>query len=218
MIRGRGSSIVSDPANFQGPPYVLLFVDLDAVLKKCRDGDQLAWEALVRSYQGRVYGIAWHYLFDPEEARDAAQEIFVRIYRNLTAEIEAERFPPWVMRIARNVCIDHLRKRKARRGTENLSPAMFSRIPDPRNTPEQHWEATSRRRLAHRALRQLSRLNREIILLKDIFGLPLEEIASQLRIPVGTVKSRCNRARIELTKRVVALCAARGADSGGGAQ
>jgi RNA polymerase sigma-70 factor (ECF subfamily) len=73
--------------------------------------------------------------------------------------------------------------------------------------PEEQWQAGSRRRLIHRAMRGLSLLNREMIILREIQGLSLEEIASLLGVPLGTVKSRCNRARIELADKVLALSA-----------
>jgi len=73
--------------------------------------------------------------------------------------------------------------------------------------PEEHSMADARRQVIHLAFRKLTALNREVILLREILELPLEEIASMLKIPLGTVKSRINRARIELAERVRALAA-----------
>jgi RNA polymerase sigma-70 factor, ECF subfamily len=182
-----------------------LDVDLDAVLQRCREGDQLAWEALVRSNQGKVYGIACHYLGNPEEARDVAQEIFVRIFRNLSPEVTAERFAPWMIRIARNACIDTIRRRKARPRAEYFQEEAIQNLSDGHANPEEQWAAESRKSFIYRAMQQLSLLNREIILLKDIFGLSLEEIAIQLKIPIGTAKSRSNRARLELAQKLAPL-------------
>jgi len=178
-------------------------VDLNFVLERCRDGDQLAWEALVREFQGRVYGIACHYVGNSEDARDVAQEVFVRIYRNLAPDIDKQRFVPWMIRVCRNACIDHLRRRRAR--PQALDDQAQTKLVDGRQNPEEQWAANSRKRLIYRAMQQLSRLNREIILLKDILDLPLEQISSMLKVPLGTVKSRSNRARIELAEKVLAL-------------
>jgi RNA polymerase sigma-70 factor (ECF subfamily) len=71
--------------------------------------------------------------------------------------------------------------------------------------PEQSWVADTRKRLVYEALRQLNGQNREMILLKEIQGLALKEIADMLGLPLGTVKSRSNRARVELAKQVIAL-------------
>jgi len=186
-------------------------VTLESLLDRCRQGDELAWEALVRRFQGQVYGLAFHYLGNAEEARDLAQEIFVRIYQRIHTFRGSERFVPWMIRIARNLCIDRIRWLKARRyGSEVPVDEMIglsTQGPD----PEQQWQASSRKQLLYRALQTMGELNREIILLKDIQGLSLEEIASLLKVPIGTVKSRSNRARLELARRVLALgggCAA----------
>jgi RNA polymerase sigma-70 factor, ECF subfamily len=180
-------------------------MDLTLILDRCKTGDALAWEALVRQYQARIYGIAYHYVGNAEDARDLAQEVFVRIYESLRNCIDAEMFLPWVIRIARNASIDHLRRRKSRAHGRDVALDEIADLPDRRNTPEQHWADNSRKRLIHRALEELTELNREIILLKEIQGMQLEEIATLLKIPLGTVKSRSNRARIELAQKVMAM-------------
>jgi RNA polymerase sigma-70 factor, ECF subfamily len=180
-------------------------MDLGYVLERCRAGDELAWETLVREYQGRIYGVAYHYMGNPEDARDMAQEIFVRIFRHLEACTDPQWFTAWTIRVARNLCIDQLRRRKSRPPAQDIAADEFRDLPAAGLDPEQQWAEHSRKRLVHRALRDLSELNREIIVLKDIQGLPLEEIASLLNVPLGTIKSRCNRARIELARRVQEL-------------
>jgi RNA polymerase sigma-70 factor (ECF subfamily) len=182
-----------------------LDMDLKLTLDRCREGDPLAWEALVREYQSRVYGIAYHYTGRAEDARDVAQDIFVRVFQNLGDCAGAEMFLPWMIRISRNACIDYLRRRKARRHGREVALDDIASLPDQGGTPADHWFADTRKRLVYRALKELTSLNREIILLKEIQGLQLGEIASMLRIPLGTVKSRCNRARIELARKVTAL-------------
>jgi len=76
---------------------------------------------------------------------------------------------------------------------------------DHSSDPEEHWLKEARRRLFRRALQMLTRLNREIIILKEIQGLTLEEMAGTLDVPIGTLKSRSHRARLELAEKVLAL-------------
>ena len=180
-------------------------MEIAQLLQRCRRGDQLAWEALVRQYQARVYGLAWHYLRNQEEARDAAQEAFVRIYTKLASFKESEAFLPWVLRLTRNVCIDHLRRAKARPPASDVPLDDGPELSDTRPTPEGLAMTASRQRMLHRALERLSAPYREMILLKEIQGLPLEEIASMLDLPLGTVKSRSNRARLELARAVTRI-------------
>ncbi|MCU0612768.1 MAG: sigma-70 family RNA polymerase sigma factor [Candidatus Eisenbacteria bacterium] len=180
-------------------------MELTELLQRCRNGDELAWEALVRTYQGRIYGIAYGYVGNAEEARDLAQEVFVRIYRKLTTCRDPQRFLPWMVRIARGVCVDHLRRAKARPPAHDVPIEEDVSLADDDPNPEQHAITNARKRLVYRGLRTLSVINREIIVLKEMQGLPQEEIASMLKVPLGTVKSRANRARIELAKAILAL-------------
>ena len=159
----------------------------------------------MRRFQARVYGLALHYVRNAEEARDVAQEIFVRIYRRLDSYREEDAFLPWMLRVGRNVCIDHLRRAKARPADSGMPLDDAPEIADPGVSPEGAWESGARRALVHRAMGRLSEPSREIILLKEIQGLPFEEIASMLDMPIGTVKSRSNRARLELARAVMAL-------------
>jgi len=170
-----------------------------------RWGDELAWEAFVCQFQSRIFGLAYHYVGQAEDARDLAQEVFIRIYQHLDQVPDAEGLLPWMLRITRNACLDHLRRRKARPPQWDIPVDELFDLRAPGLSPEeQHLEA-ARRSLVYLALQELTQLNREIILLKEIQGLPLEEIATMLDVPLGTVKSRSNRARIELAQKFSAL-------------
>lgn len=180
-------------------------MELQSLLTRCRTGDPLAWEALVREYQARVYGLALHYTGNAEDARDVAQEIFVKIYRKLDTCTEADSFVPWMVRLSRNACLDHLRRRKARPPAADIPADEMTNLPADDTSPHEVWELDARKRLLHRALAAIGEHSREVILLKDIQGLSLEEIAQMLGAPIGTIKSRCNRARIELARKVMEL-------------
>ena len=181
-------------------------VDTESLLTRCREGDELAWEALVRRYQGRVFALALHYTRNREDALDTAQEIFVKVYRQLGGLRDGQAFLPWLLRLGRNCCIDRLRRLKVR--TPPIEVAIDQAAPtlatdDP--SPEQRGRDRQRRELLQRALGTLSETSREVILLKEIQQLKLEEVAALLQVPVGTVKSRSSRARIELARAVPAL-------------
>jgi len=95
-------------------------LDVGTLIERCRRGDELAWEALVRRYQSRVYSVTLHYLRNDEEARDTAQDVFVRVYRRLDSFHGGEGFLPWLLRLARNAAIDRLRRRAARPPVDDL--------------------------------------------------------------------------------------------------
>jgi RNA polymerase sigma-70 factor (ECF subfamily) len=179
-------------------------MDLATLVTRCQAGDELAWESLVRRFQARIYGLAHHYLGNTDDARDVAQEVFVRIYEHIDT-CDRERFLQWMMRIARNACIDALRRRRARPPAQDVPVDAADDLVAPEPGPDAVSEQRRRRRLLHRALQSMSVLSREMIVLKEMQGFRLEEIARMLDIPVGTAKSRSGRARAELAKRVLAL-------------
>ncbi len=179
--------------------------ELQAILERCRLGDDLAWEALVRRYQSRVYAVALHYVRDATEARDMAQEVFIRVYQRIATLQGHETFLPWLLRVARNVCIDHLRRRKVRPPAVDVPVEDGPELADPKADPHEHWAVEDRKRLVYRALEKMSDQDREIILLKEIQGLDLKEVAEMLGIPVGTVKSRSHRARLHLARIVLTM-------------
>ena len=132
--RGAFFSVMT-PHDAGADPYL-------ALVERCRRGDALAWEQLVRHCQGRVYGLAWHYLRNAEDARDVAQEAFIRVYRQLDA-FEEGRFLAWLLRITRNLSIDQLRRRKVRPPAEDVRDA---------GEQDQGWRMTRRTR-SRRGLR-----------------------------------------------------------------
>ena len=180
-------------------------VDLETLIAGCRDGDALAWEELVRRFQSRVFGFALHYLRDPEEAREIAQEIFVKVYQSIGHVHDARTFMPWMLRLARNCCIDRVRSLDVRRHLQAGRVAASDELESGDASPEESMLAGARRALLHRALDRLTSANREILILKDIQQMRLEEISSLLGVPLGTIKSRSNRARTELAHAVRAL-------------
>lgn len=178
-------------------------VDEARLLEECRRGDGLAWETLVRTYQSSVIAVTRHYLRDPEEARDVAQDVFVRLYENLGSFAGGETFKPWLLRMARNASIDRLRRIKARPPARDV-PVDVAGLTS-RDDPEERAGLSAREDLLRRAMARLGEQHREVVLLKEIQGLTMEEVAELLRLPLGTVKSRSSRARIELAQIIRTL-------------
>jgi RNA polymerase sigma-70 factor, ECF subfamily len=180
-------------------------LEFAALVERCRAGDAPAWEAFVRQFQGRVFALAYSYVGDREDARDLAQEIFLRLYETRARWLPGDDFMPWLFRVARNRSIDYLRRRSVRTPPASVDEAAVAELPDPAPTAEARAIESDRRSLLHAALRGLSAINREIVLLRDVHGLSVQQVASILGVPLGTVKSRASRARVELAERVLAL-------------
>ena len=184
--------------------------DLPTLVERCRAGDATAWETFVRQMQGRLFALAYSYAGDREDARDLAQEIFVRLYESRGQWPSGDEFLPWLFRVARNRSVDYLRRRSVRRPAATVDEADIAELPDPAPGAEAQAIASDRRSLLLAALRGLSAINREIVVLRDVHGLPIQQVASILGVPLGTVKSRASRARVELAARVLALSRGRG--------
>lgn len=191
--------------NKAGAEAAVTIMELETLLARCRQGDDLAWEALVRQYQGRVYAMAYHFMRDREEARDAAQEVFIKIYRGLGTMREGDRFVPWMLRLARNCCVDRLRRLKVRTPPVEVPVEDAPQIVTGEPSPEDSSLEGARHGMLYRAIARLGEKNREMILLREIQELKLEEISEMLGLPIGTVKSRSHRARLELAKVVRVL-------------
>jgi RNA polymerase sigma-70 factor, ECF subfamily len=179
--------------------------ELSALIARCRAGDELAWESFVRQFQGRLYALAYSYVGEREEARDLAQEIFIRLYETRRRWAPGDEFLPWLFKVARNRSVDYLRRRRVRVPAATVEESALDDLADPSPSSEALAVEADRRSLMRAALRGLSAISSEIVMLRDVHGLSVQHVAATLGIPVGTVKSRASRARVELAEKVLAL-------------
>ena len=145
---------------------------------------------LIARYRQRVVRLAAHVLRRPEEAEDAAQEAFLRAFRNLSAFRGEGRFSTWLYRITLRVCLDQLRLKRWEGETSLDAPDLQ---PGLAYHPAQGAEA---RMLVEMLLDRLSPPMRAMLVLRELEGLEYEEIARVLEIPVGRVKWRLHEARV----------------------
>ena len=175
------------------------------LVERCLQGDDAAWEAIVTSYARRIYNLCYRYTGRTDEAEDLTQESFIRIYQNLkTFRPEAGNLVNWILKVARNLIIDHYRQTRRFQhaaGSEEMETMNLSdeKLPDAHRLVEQS-EAS---RFLRDGLQALSPELKEAVILRDLEGMAYQEIAQLLNVPEGTVKSRINRGRIELTKLLV---------------
>lgn len=179
---------------------------IQQLISDCQAGNAQAWEQLVREYQSRVFAVAVYYLKDREEASDVTQEVFIKVYNRLDGfRNEADAFLPWLLSITRNSCIDRLRKQKRESRLDSEIRLNTAEDTVVNQGPEQYLANEQHQALIYAALDEFSQQNREVVLLKDIQGLKISEVAEILSMSEGTVKSRSNRARIKLGKIVARL-------------
>lgn len=175
--------------------------DLNQTIKACQQGSALAWEALIKAHQGRVFGVALYMLKDKSEAEEVSQEVFIKLYRNIAQFKSGEQsFLPWLLAIARNSCLDRLRKSKTKNKYESDVEVEPETIVDEIEPVDGDNLQQERQHLLYQAIDKFDQVSKDVLLLKDIHGLKTEEVAEVLEIPVGTVKSRSNRAKLKLAK------------------
>ena len=162
-------------------------------------GDSTAFATLVTRHTQHLYGLALRLLGNSEEAEDATQEAFIRAYTQLASFRSAASFATWLYRIMLNVCRDQLRRRQVRQPTVELA-RVDQLWADERYTvdPERVVLALENRQLIEQALQHLPATYRATLLLHEVDGLTLHEIAVMLGAPLPTVKSRLQRARMAL--------------------
>jgi RNA polymerase sigma-70 factor (ECF subfamily) len=181
--------------------------DADLVAK-CRSGDRLAWDTIVRQRHARIYNLAYRFTGRPDEAEDLTQEVFLKVYRTLHLyRSESGALETWIVRVARNHFIDHYRKYKVEKMRTSPLEDHFEVAASSSSRIETPAEALDRKEAGdrvHRLLDKLPQDQREAVILRDLEELTYEEIADLLKVPIGTVKSRINRGRIELARHLKA--------------
>jgi RNA polymerase sigma-70 factor (ECF subfamily) len=173
-----------------------------ALLAAAKDGDLDAFEGLVRAHTGAVYAHALRFFGDTASAEDVTQEVWIKVYRSLATFDDRARFTTWLYRVTRNTCLDAVRAGKHR--------PIPTEIADVIAAPGDLADNVSLTVAVEGAMKTLMPEDREAFSAVALFGLSYAEAATQLSVPVGTVKSRVFRAR-----RSLAL--ALGMTAGGGA-
>jgi RNA polymerase sigma factor (sigma-70 family) len=179
---------------------------IETLIQRCLQGDQAAWEAVVRQHWRKVFNVAYKFVGKHDEAEDLAQDIFLKVFKSLNTFDRRANFQTWLVSVSRNLCIDHYRSVRKERQTidrnvdaNELSPAS------PDVGPIAALEQRDRVLLLRQALATLPETLRTAVVMRDIQELSYQEIADQLHLPEGTVKSRINRGRTELARQIKTL-------------
>ncbi|HEV2802006.1 MAG TPA: sigma-70 family RNA polymerase sigma factor [Pyrinomonadaceae bacterium] len=189
---------------------------------RARAGDATAFEAIMSETERKVVAVAWRMLGNREDARDAAQEVYLRLYKYLDRYKPEQDFNGWLYRITVNVCRDAARKRGARPGSAQFAASDDSReraapveaVSADSNAEENAIRAQQREWLMN-ALRTLPEKERAAIVLRDLEGLTTEEVARVLRSRPVTVRSQISSARTKLRQHCERLLQRREGRQGG---
>ena len=178
----------------------------DEIIERCLHGDQAAWEVIVRTYRRKVFNIAYKFVGRHDQAEDLTQDVFLKLYKSLDTFDRRANFQTWLISVSRNLCIDHYRSVRKERETINREVDPSDLAPVSTDTPaDRRIEQRDRVVLLRRALDTLAPTLRTAVMLRDIQELTYQEIADTLKLPEGTVKSRINRGRTELSRQIQKL-------------
>jgi len=180
------------------------------LVRRCIAGDVVAWEEIVQRYNRRIYNICYRFAGSGDDAQDLTQEVFIKMFRTISSyDVERGAFMTWVTTITRNLLVDHFRKSKQDRLTESLDTTpsehedampLSEKIEDNAPAADASVQSREARELIHSALQKLSPELREAVILRDLQDMDYKDIATVLKVPEGTVKSRINRGRAELAR------------------
>jgi len=188
-----------------------------ALVKRCLEGDQRAYKELLHRYRRSVYSITFRMIGHREEARDLAQEVFIRAFRSLHRYDASRPFSSWIFKITSNLCIDYYRRK--RHTTISLQETYDGdderpriELVDPGPPPDEELFTKVQRERLDILLRSLPPRYRVVVVLRHKEEMSYDEIAAELDIPIGTVKARLHRAHRILRNK---LGGAREAGAGG---
>jgi len=170
------------------------------LIERCLRKDNSAWDLVVGRFRRKVFHIAYKFTGKHDEAEDLTQEIFLKVFRSLDKFNRDADFSTWLSSVARNYCIDRYRASKREREVVVEDLVAFDLAPASSGNPYRALEDQDRSSLLRRGLDLLPGKLREAVVLRDLQGLSYQEMADRLSLPEGTVKSRINRGREELTR------------------
>lgn len=178
----------------------------EKIIFDARNGDKKAFELLVQEYQNKIYTLCYRYVGNQEDAKDLAQEVFIKLYRNIGKFEGRSSFSTWLYQIAGNTCKDFLRKAKTKTefsleeevisNGESFTPQVLK----DNNTPDIQYEDKEKIALLKDAISKLNPEYKMVLVMREFQDLSYEEIAERTNTSIGTVKSRINRGRNVLKK------------------
>lgn len=178
------------------------------LIARCKTGDRNAFDELIRKYEKKVYNFAYRLCGNHEDAGDIASETFVRLYNSIGSFRGDASFLTWLFRVITNIYLDERKRQKARprQSLEEMieleETSLVRQIEDPQPGPEDLLQAGERTDLLQAAIEALPEYQRVMIVLYHTENRSYEEIAELMQLPIGTVKSRLNRARLTLRERL----------------
>ncbi|MCK5057362.1 MAG: RNA polymerase sigma factor [Candidatus Aminicenantes bacterium] len=179
-------------------------MDVNDIIERLKQRDSEAWTMMINRYSKKVYNFALNFAGNREDASDITQDIFIKVYNNIDKFKEEKNFNSWLLKLSKNYCIDFWRKNKnARRKVELDDTIRNEAVHGQQQTPEDSLIRKNDINYLRGKLLLLPPDLRTLIIMRDIQDHSYRDIAEHFNIPLGTTKSRINRARAKLAKIIL---------------
>lgn len=177
------------------------------LIRQAGQGDESAFEALVKAYEKPVYNLCLRMCGDRDEALDLSQDTFIKAWHAIALFQGDSKFQTWLLRIASNTCIDHLRRKKRRKTVsltelDDENQPLERQIADYSTDPALLAEKAQDHEAVRAAMDRLPEQDRLILSLRAVEDMSYQEIGTALELPAGTVKSRISRAREKIRRQL----------------
>jgi RNA polymerase sigma-70 factor (ECF subfamily) len=169
---------------------------VEKLVIELKRNNKQAWDKMIQQYSNMIYSLAFNYAGNKDDAADITQEVFIKIYNNIDKYSQENSFQHWILRITKNYCIDYWRKNKRHANKLEIEEHMAKST----DTPEDQLIGENHKQFFREKLNFLDADLRMMIVMRDIENHSYQDIADYFQVPLGTVKSRINRARIKLAK------------------
>ena len=166
------------------------------VVRRCKSGDEGAWNVIVDRYSNIIFNLAFNFFGNREDAEDVTQDIFLKIYNNMGKFREERNFNSWLLTLSKNYCIDHWRRHKKGVKRVDLDDGLIKDDVTPEERVIKNQDVVSLRK----KIAVLEPDLRMLLIMRDIQEFSYQEISDSLKLPLGTIKSRINRARVKLAR------------------
>ena len=177
-------------------------IDDAQLIDESLSGNSEAFGQLVTKHQDRLYNTLVYVTGSAEDARDVVQDAFVQAFVKLSSFQRSSAFYTWLYRIAMNLAISQRRRRRPTVSVDELKTRIGSELVDEGDAPGDRLESEETSQQVHAALDLLNEDHRSILVLRDMEGHNYDTIAEMLEIPIGTVRSRIHRARMQLREEL----------------
>jgi RNA polymerase sigma-70 factor (ECF subfamily) len=178
--------------------------------KLARGGDRAAFEELVQLFKDKIFHLAYRMLGNRQEAEDAVQETFLRVYLNLNRYDETQKFSTWIFRIGTNLCIDRLRKKKPNYSLDAELPEgeggdWYAMLASEEASPEEQVIVSETQQHIRHSIEAMPDKYKAVVVLRYLQDMSLQEIGEVLDMPVTTIKTRLHRGREFLRQQLEKL-------------